>query len=80
MFAQRRRECEKLILEGAPPAQVDKVVYDFGFPMGPFVLYDLIGIDLGWSRETSKGDSIRDLLCEQGRFGLKSGKGFNSLN
>jgi 3-hydroxyacyl-CoA dehydrogenase len=76
MFSQRRRESEKLILEGALPAQVDKVVYDFGFPMGPFVLYDLIGIDLGWSKETSKGDSIRDLLCEQGRFGLKSGRGY----
>jgi 3-hydroxyacyl-CoA dehydrogenase len=76
MFSQRRRESEKLILEGALPAQVDKVVYDFGFPMGPFVLYDLIGIDLGWSKETSRGDSIRDLLCEQGRFGLKNGRGY----
>lgn len=76
MFSQRRRESEKLILEGALPGQVDKVIYDFGFPMGPFVLYDLIGIDLGWNKETSKGDSIRDLLCEQGRFGLKNGKGY----
>lgn len=76
MFSQRRRESEKLILEGALPAQVDKVVYDFGFPMGPFQLYDLIGNDLGWSKETSKGESIRDLICEQGRFGLKAGKGY----
>ena len=76
MFSQRRRESEKLILEGALPAQVDKVVYDFGFPMGPFQLYDLIGNDLGWSKETSTGDSIRDLICEQGRFGLKASKGY----
>ncbi len=76
MFSQRRRESEKLILEGALPAQVDKVVYDFGFPMGPFQLYDLIGNDLGWSKETSTGESIRDLICEQGRFGLKASKGY----
>jgi len=76
MFSQRRRESEKLILEGALPAQVDKVVYEFGFPMGPFQLYDLIGNDLGWSKETSKGESIRDLICEQGRFGLKASKGY----
>jgi 3-hydroxyacyl-CoA dehydrogenase len=76
MFSQRRRESEKLILEGALPAQVDKVVYEFGFPMGPFVLYDLIGNDLGWSKETSTSSTIRELLCEQGRFGLKAGKGF----
>ena len=76
MFAQRRRESEKLILEGALPAQVDKVIYEFGFPMGPFVLYDLIGNDLGWSKETSTSSTVRELLCEQGRFGLKAGKGF----
>ena len=76
MFAQRRRESEKLILEGALPAQVDKVVHDFGFPMGPFQLYDLIGNDLGWSKDTSTSSTIREMLCEQGRFGLKAGKGF----
>lgn len=76
MFAQRRRESESLILQGALPAQVDKVVYEFGFPMGPFVLYDLIGNDLGWSKETSKSSTIRELLCEDGRFGLKAGKGY----
>jgi 3-hydroxyacyl-CoA dehydrogenase len=76
MFAQRKRECEKLILEGALPPQVDRVIYDFGFPMGPFVLSDLIGIDLGWDRESSDSRTMQEILCEQGRFGLKSGKGF----
>jgi 3-hydroxyacyl-CoA dehydrogenase len=76
MFSQRRRESEKLILEGALPAQVDKVVYAFGFPMGPFALYDLIGNDLGWSKEGSTSSTIREMLCEQGRFGLKAGKGY----
>jgi len=76
MFAQREREVGKLILEGAPPPQVDKVIFDFGFPMGPLALRDLIGIDLGWNKETSTSSSIKEVLCEMGRFGLKSGAGF----
>ncbi|MFZ5570163.1 MAG: 3-hydroxyacyl-CoA dehydrogenase NAD-binding domain-containing protein [Thermodesulfobacteriota bacterium] len=76
MFAQREREVQKLILEGALPGQVDRVMYDFGFPMGPLALRDLIGLDLGWSRETSTGSTIREALCEMGRLGLKAGAGF----
>ncbi|MFO7861533.1 MAG: 3-hydroxyacyl-CoA dehydrogenase NAD-binding domain-containing protein [Desulfosalsimonas sp.] len=76
MFAQRKRECEKLILEGALPDQVDRVIYDFGFPMGPFALADLIGIDLGWDKDNSNSRTMQELLCEQGRFGQKNGKGY----
>lgn len=76
MFAQRKRECEKLILEGALPPQVDKVIYDFGFPMGRFALADLIGIDLGWDKASSASRSMQEVLCENGRFGLKNGKGY----
>ncbi|MCP4754329.1 MAG: 3-hydroxyacyl-CoA dehydrogenase [Proteobacteria bacterium] len=76
MFAQRKREADKLVLEGATIEQLDKVLYDFGFPMGPLVLADLIGIDLGWSKETSTGSTIRDILCERGRLGLKAGLGY----
>ncbi|MEL6980998.1 MAG: 3-hydroxyacyl-CoA dehydrogenase NAD-binding domain-containing protein, partial [Actinomycetota bacterium] len=45
MLAKRRIESDRLILEGATPAQVDKVVYDFGFPMGPYAMSDLAGLD-----------------------------------
>lgn len=76
MFAQRKRESEKLVLEGAPPTQVDKVLYDFGFPMGPFALADLIGIDVGWDRENSAGRTLQEVLCEMGRLGQKSGAGY----
>lgn len=76
MFAQRKQQAEKLILEGAMPAQVDQVIYDFGFPMGPFALADLIGIDLGWDRDNSAGRTLQEILCEMGRFGQKSGAGF----
>jgi 3-hydroxyacyl-CoA dehydrogenase len=76
MYTQRKRECDRLILEGALPSQVDRVLYEFGFPMGPFELYDLVGNDLAWSRKQSQGETVRDLLCEAGRFGIKSGKGY----
>ncbi len=76
MFSQRGRETDKLILEGAMPPQVDKVLFDFGFPMGPFALRDLIGLDLGWSKETSTGSTVRELLCEKDRWGQKKGAGY----
>ncbi len=76
MFAQRKREADALVLEGALPTQVDKVMVDFGFPMGPFALYDLIGLDLGWRREASTGSTIKERLCEMGRLGQKSGSGY----
>ncbi len=76
MFAQRKREADKLVLEGAAPAQLDKVIYDFGFPMGPVQLLDLIGIDLGWSKENSNSETMQQILCENERFGLKNGKGY----
>lgn len=76
MFAQRKRECEKMILEGALPSQVDKVIHEFGFPMGPFALADLIGIDLGWEKESSNSRTLQEVLCENRRFGLKNGKGY----
>ncbi|MBT6611381.1 MAG: 3-hydroxyacyl-CoA dehydrogenase, partial [Deltaproteobacteria bacterium] len=76
MFAQRKREADQLLLEGAPAEQLDRVIFDFGFPMGPFVLSDLIGLDIGWSKETSSSSSVREILCESGRLGLKNGSGY----
>ena len=76
MLAERQREAGKLILEGATPSSVDRVLTDFGMPMGPFAMSDLAGLDIGWSAETSRRASIRDILCEEGRRGQKSGSGF----
>lgn len=76
MYAQRKREAKRLILEGASPSQIDRILYDFGFPIGPFALFDLVGLDLGWSKETSTGATIDEKLCEMGRLGLKSGAGY----
>jgi 3-hydroxyacyl-CoA dehydrogenase len=76
MLNQRQREAMKLILEGATPWGVDHVLTDFGMPMGPFAMSDLAGLDIGWSAQTSKRSTIREILCEEGRRGQKTGAGF----
>jgi 3-hydroxyacyl-CoA dehydrogenase len=76
MLAQRQREAQKLILEGAMPWDVDRVIYDFGLPMGPFAMSDLAGLDIGWSKETSNSSTIREILGEMDRRGQKTGAGF----
>ncbi len=76
MLAQRQREAQALILEGAMPWDVDRVLYDFGLPMGPFAMSDLAGLDIGWSAERSSSSTVREILCEQGRRGQKTGAGF----
>jgi 3-hydroxyacyl-CoA dehydrogenase len=78
MLHQRGREAEKLILEGALPQQVDKVLTDYGFPMGPFAMGDLAGLDVGWRIRKGKGAKaiVADRLCEMGRFGQKTGAGY----
>jgi 3-hydroxyacyl-CoA dehydrogenase len=76
MLFMRGAEAERMILEGATPAQVDRVLYDFGFPMGPFAMSDLAGLDIGWKQETSSSSTIREVLCENGRRGQKNGRGY----
>ncbi|MBN9530765.1 MAG: enoyl-CoA hydratase/isomerase family protein [Alphaproteobacteria bacterium] len=76
MLAQRQREANKLILEGAMPWDVDRVLYDFGMPMGPFAMSDLAGLDIGWSKETTSSSTVREILCEMDRRGQKTGAGF----
>lgn len=77
MLFQRRIEADRLILEGATPAQVDQVIYDFGFPMGPYAMSDLAGLDIGWNASTSSGSTVREILCESGRRGQKNGRGYS---
>ena len=72
----RQGAANRLILEGALPWDVDRVLTAFGFPMGPFAMSDLAGLDIGWNAATSKSESLRDLLCEADRRGQKTGAGF----
>jgi 3-hydroxyacyl-CoA dehydrogenase len=78
MLARRTTECERLLLEGAKPEDVDAVVLKFGFPMGPYAMGDLAGLDVGWRIRQHRGVKapVSDALCEQGRFGQKTGKGY----
>ncbi|BBB13321.1 3-hydroxyacyl-CoA dehydrogenase NAD-binding domain-containing protein [Sphingopyxis sp. FD7] len=76
MLKPRQMEAMKLLLEGATPAQVDKVHVDFGMPMGPFQMSDLAGVDIGWHRDPNRIESIRDALCAEGRWGQKKQAGF----
>ena len=76
MLSERQGPANQLLLEGATPAQIDKVHTDFGMPMGPFQMADLAGLDIGWHRDPSRIETIRDALCAAGRLGQKNGKGF----
>jgi len=76
MLSMRQRQAQAILLEGAMPWDIDRVLYDFGFPMGPFAMSDLAGLDIGWNKETSKGETLRDQLCELDRRGQKTGAGF----
>jgi 3-hydroxyacyl-CoA dehydrogenase len=78
MLHQRGQQAEKLILEGALPHQVDKVLTDFGFPMGPFAMSDMAGLDVGWRIRKGRGmkSAVADRICELGRFGQKTGAGY----
>lgn len=76
MLSQRQLPANQLLLEGATPAQIDKVHTDFGMPMGPFQMSDLAGLDIGWHRDPTRVETVRDAMCAAGRFGQKNGKGF----
>jgi 3-hydroxyacyl-CoA dehydrogenase len=78
MLAQRSKQAEMLLLEGAFPHEVDAVVTEYGFPMGPFAMGDLAGLDVGWRSRKDRGvrAEIADAICEAGRFGQKTGKGY----
>jgi 3-hydroxyacyl-CoA dehydrogenase len=76
MLAQRQGEATRLVLEGAEPEAVDKVHLAFGMPMGPFQMTDLAGLDVGWSRDPTRVETLREAFCAAGRFGQKVKAGY----
>jgi 3-hydroxyacyl-CoA dehydrogenase len=84
MLEQYLRQAGFLLDEGALPEQVDKAIEKFGFAMGPYRMSDMAGNDVGWyirKRRAIESPEIvysktADLLCEQGRFGQKTGAGW----
>ena len=84
-----RRECDYMIEDGALPADIDAAMRNFGFPMGVFEMQDLAGLDIGWAMRKRRAPSrdpseryveIADKLCEAGRFGRKTGRGWYHYN
>jgi 3-hydroxyacyl-CoA dehydrogenase len=85
MLEPYSREAHRLLLEGATPAQIDKVMTDLGMAMGVLSMNDLAGIDVGYLVRNSRREVIAhdtcycklsDELYQLGRFGQKSGRGF----
>lgn len=80
-----RREAEYMLEDGALPWEIDTAFEAYGFPMGPFRMQDLSGLDISWAmrkRQAATRDpamryvDIGDKLCEAGHFGRKSGRGY----
>ena len=78
-------EAALMVEEGAEPRQIDRVMYDFGMAMGPLAVSDLAGLDIGWSKRKAagggeadyeRGSFVSNRLCEMGRFGQKTGRGY----
>ncbi|MBV8211131.1 MAG: enoyl-CoA hydratase/isomerase family protein [Burkholderiaceae bacterium] len=85
MLAQRTREAYFLLEEGSTPQQIDRVLTDFGFAMGPFAVGDLAGLDIGWRNRNARAHlrkaavrdcDLLDQVCALGRFGQKTGAGW----
>ena len=87
MFHEYVRQAHALAEEGAKVADIDRVIFDFGWAMGPFAVNDLAGNDVGWRirkrhKQEGKYDNLRytstvaDRLCELGRYGQKTLRGF----
>ena len=85
MFTQYSREAEFLLQEGATVDQIDNTLHDFGMAMGPFLVRDLAGLDIGWAMRKSTAhlrkpgerySSVCDEICAQGWLGQKTRRGF----
>ena len=76
MLRARGEQAQAMLMEGAMPWDIDRVLYDFGMPMGPFAMSDLAGLDIGWSKDTSKSSTVREVLCEMDRRGQKTSAGY----
>ncbi|KIQ04175.1 3-hydroxyacyl-CoA dehydrogenase [Agrobacterium tumefaciens] len=85
IMAAYRRDCEFMLEEGALPNEIDAAMRNFGFAMGIFEVQDMSGLDIAWAQRKAKASSrpsgervahIADRLCEAGRLGRKTGKGW----
>jgi 3-hydroxyacyl-CoA dehydrogenase len=89
MLSKRTRESYFLLQEGASPYQIDNALKNFGFPMGPFAMSDLAGLDVSWRNRQSRISTltprerdcdILDRIVANGRLGQKTKAGFYNYN
>ena len=85
IFTAYRRECDFMLEDGALPHEIDAALEAYGFAMGPYAVNDMAGLDISWARRKRNAATrdpaeryvaIADRLCEAGRFGQKTGKGY----
>ena len=85
IFSAYRREAEFMLEDGALPQEIDAAMERYGFAMGPFAVFDLAGLEIAWARRKRQAATrdpaeryvdIADRLCEPGRFGQKTGRGW----
>ena len=85
IFSAYRREAEFMLEDGALPHEIDAAMEGYGFAMGPFAVFDLAGLEIAWARRKRQAATrdpaeryvdIADRLCEAGRFGQKTGRGW----
>lgn len=85
IFSAYRREAEYMLEDGAWPQEIDAALEAYGFPMGPFAVFDMAGLEIAWARRKRQAATrdpseryvvIPDRLCEAGRFGQKTGRGW----
>ena len=85
IMAAYRRDCEFMLEEGALPQEIDAAMEGFGFAMGIYATQDMSGLDIAWAQRKARAAErpaseryahIADRLCEAGRLGRKTGKGW----
>ncbi|KZK79268.1 Fatty acid oxidation complex subunit alpha [Pseudovibrio sp. Ad13] len=85
ILATYRAAADAVVVDGSSPFEVDEVMLEFGFPMGPYAVADLAGLDIGWATRKRKAPTrdpreryftFADRMCEQGWFGQKTSKGY----
>jgi 3-hydroxyacyl-CoA dehydrogenase len=89
MLTPYLREAQFLLEEGASVEDVNAALHDFGIAMGPLAMSDLAGLDVGWrirkefkhlEKPGVRVPLVADRLCEMGRFGQKTGRGWSQYD
>lgn len=85
ILAAYRLAADFMLEDGASPARIDAAMRAYGFPVGPYQVLDMAGLDISWARRkrlaatrdpNDRYVAIGDRMCEEGWFGQKAGRGY----